>query len=111
MTYNIPQTLLDRVKRAMRMEDEDFKAYLSTLETEATAYSKSLLYTSFDDLDKEVKNILITFYMQYALYAKIEKDEISQDKLEFLNSYIAGHNDKFEKNKLDTANSKKVVFI
>ena len=31
--YNIPQSLLDRVKRAMKMEEEDFKTYLSSLET------------------------------------------------------------------------------
>lgn len=112
--YNIPQSLLDKVRRAMRLEEEDFNIYLDSLEIEAKAYVKNLLYLDFETLEEENKNILISFYMQYALYSKIEKDEISQDKLEFLNSYINGFNAKVEKVEKDKLNQKKgggVVFI
>lgn len=102
---NIPKSLLDKVQRAMRMEDADFEEYLEILKCEAQAYVKNLLYVDFDSLDETSKDIFIVFYMQYALYAKIEKDEISQDKLDFLNSYIEGYNsktEKFEKSKIST---------
>ena len=59
MMYNIPQSLLDRVKRAMKMEEEDFKTYLSSLETEAGVYVKNLLYVDFNSLDEENKKIFI----------------------------------------------------
>lgn len=102
--YNIPQSLLDRVKRAMKMEEEDFKTYLSSLETEAGVYVKNLLYVDFNSLDEENRKIFISFYLQYALYSKIEKDEISQDKLDFLHTYINGFNERVEKLEKDKIN-------
>lgn len=97
MNYTIPQTLLDKVKRAMRMEEIEFNEYLISLEQEALAYIESLIYADVNSLNNEVKKIMISFYIQYALYSKLEKDEISQDKLNFLDNYIAGYNDKLEK--------------
>lgn len=102
---NIPKSLLDKVKRAMKLEDKEFEEYLEVLKIEAGAYVKNLLYVDYDSLDEENKSIFISFYTNYALYAKIEKDEISQDKLEFLHSYIDGFNsktEKFEKSKINT---------
>lgn len=103
--YVIPQTLLDRVKRAMKLEEKDFKIYISSLELEARVYVKNLLYVDFDSLDPANKSIFISFYLQYALYSKIEKDEISQDKLDFLHTYINGFNSRVEKLEKDKINS------
>lgn len=111
---NIPQSLLDKVKRAMRVEENEFLEYLELLEKEAIAYVKNLIYKDFDKLEQENKNIFIGFYIQYALYAKIEKDEISRDKLEFLNSYIEGFNlrsERMEKEELNKKSGGVVKFI
>ncbi len=95
--YTIPQGLLDKVKRLMRLNDEEFETYLASLEMEAKAYVMGLLYVDYDTLDSETQKIMNSFYLQYALYSKLEKDEISQDKLDFLNNYIQGYNSKLEK--------------
>lgn len=111
---NIPLSLLERVKRAMRMEENDFEEYLDSLEKEAVAYVKNLLFRDFEELEQENKDIFISFYIQYALYAKIEKDEISRDKLDFLNSYIDGFNTKserMEKEKLNKISGGGVKFL
>lgn len=97
MKYNIPQSILDKVKWLMGLEDDDFTGYLEGLEQEAKAYIKGLLYVDIDTLDEETVSIMVSFYMQYALYSKIEKEEISKDKLDFLISYIDGYNSRLEK--------------
>lgn len=111
---NIPLSLLDRVKKAMRMEESDFKEYLDGLEKEGIAYVKNLLFRDFEELAQENKDIFISFYIQYALYAKIEKDEISRDKLDFLNSYIEGFNiksERMEKDKLNKISGGGIKFV
>lgn len=107
--YNIPESLLSKVQKIMRMENDEFEEYLKTLLEECKAYSKGLLLVDYDKLDNSIKEILNTFYMQYALYAKIEKDEISQDKLVILNHYISGLNSKEEK--IKSENKNKVNFL
>lgn len=110
-SYTIPQGLLDRVKRLMKLEDDEYNEYLSSLELEAQAYIKGLLYIEYDNLDDEIKKIMVSFYIQYALYSKLEKDEISQDKLDFLNNYIQGYNSKIEKTGKDDLLVPGVKFI
>ncbi|PID67415.1 MAG: hypothetical protein CR959_00315 [Fusobacteriales bacterium] len=111
MNCTIPQTLLEKVRRAMRLEETEFEEYVESLEAEALAYIGSLLYTDVDKIDDEIKKIMIGFYLQYALYSKLEKDEISQDKLDFLNSYITGFNDKTERVNKTNGTQRGVKFI
>ena len=92
---NIPETILNKVRIAMKLQPEAFESYLKDLEAEGKVYVKSFILDQ--EAEETVINLCVQLYVQYQLFSKIEYEEISQDKLETLHSIINTQNSVYQK--------------
>lgn len=92
---NIPETILRKARAASRMTEEEFDKYIEGLKEEGKVYS--LNFFIIDNVPDTVLNLCIEMYVQYQIFAKIEYEDISADKLETLHNIIDAFNHNYEK--------------